>query len=95
MRGWSWIGALLLVLVAGCGPPRPTTLEQLANKHVWLMVSFDPPAPQPPALIAFFEFDDRGFCPPFDLAVDLNGVPLEYSPNATGTDGTTCQSVTT
>jgi len=80
-----------LLLVAGCGPPRPTTLEELTNKHVWLMVSFDPPAPQPPSLIAFFEFDDRGFCPPFDLAVDLDGVPLEYSPNATGTDGTTCQ----
>ena len=81
----------LLVLVAACGPPRPTTLEQLANKQVWLMVSFDPPAPQPPALMAFFEFDDGGFCPPFELAVDLDGVPLEYSPNATGTAGATCQ----
>jgi len=88
VRGWSWIGALLLA--AGCGPPRPTTLDQLTNKQVWLMVSFDPPAPQPPALMAFFEFDDRGFCPPFELAVDLDGVPLEFSPNATGTDGTTC-----
>ena len=51
VRGWSWIGVSLLVLVAACGPPRPTTLEQLANKQVWLMVSFDPPAPQPPALM--------------------------------------------
>jgi hypothetical protein len=82
---------VLLALVAGCGPPRPTTLEELTNKHVWLMVGFDPAPPRPPLLAAFFEFDDRGFCPPFELAVDLDGVALEYSPDTVGTDGTTCQ----
>jgi len=42
-------------------------------------------------MAAFFEFDDRGFCPPFELAVDLDGVALEYPPDTVGTDGTTCQ----
>jgi hypothetical protein len=79
------------MLLAGCGASGPSSLDELPNKRVSLLVSFNPPAPQPPALAALLKFDDVRYCPPLDLAVDLDGVALESSPAATGADGTTCQ----
>src|SRR4051812_507746 len=87
MRKHWWMG----VLLAGCGSSAsPGTLDDLPNKRISMLLSFDPPAPESPVVAAALKFDDIGTCPPFGLTVDLDGVALEPSPAATGSDGRTC-----
>jgi hypothetical protein len=68
------------------------TLGMLPNKKLSLVMSFDPPSPQPPAIAAFLTFDDqREPCPPRDVTAELDGVGLAPSPSGTGLNGGTCQ----
>ena len=43
MRRWGWV----LLLVVACDTSPPSTIEELPNKKLSLVISFNPPAPQP------------------------------------------------
>ena len=85
------LSSSLPLLIVACGGAS-TARTDLANERIAVLLSFDLIAGQTLSLAAALEYDIGGdVCPSLDLSVDLDGVSLAPSPNATDHAGKTCQ----
>src|SRR6185503_8530164 len=87
--GWWLACALLGWGCSGIGPPKR---DPLPKSELMVLLSFDVPPSEPPALAVLLAYPRAwGDCPDATIEAELDGVPLDPAPNATVRGDAICQ----